>query len=532
MTQSHASAISAGYRLPNSSLLLFGVLFATGALLSFGFGTAIVYMIGVWNSAEFSHGYLIPFIAAFLVWQRVPALRAASFKGSWAGFLLLVAALGLDVIGRLSALFVLQHLALILAIAGLVLAMGGCQVLYILRMPLGILLFMVPLPNIFLNPMSSQLQLISSSIGVAIMRLFGVVVLQEGNVIDLGSYRLEVAEACSGLRYLFPLMTLGFLTACFYRAELWKRVTIFLSSIPITILMNSLRIASIGLMVDRWGTGMAEGAIHEVQGWMMFMLSTAVLLLEVGLLSRIGGNRQPWKSAFDLGTELPKPTRNPGAERRAVLNAPAWAAEALLAIFAVLAVGLPGGRAVVPARASLDAFPLQVAQWTGRRETMDQIYLDALKLDDYLLADYTGVNGGEVNFYVAWYNTQSAGEATHSPRACLPGGGWQILDSRRAQLPGISLGGAPLAVNRVLMQQGDQRDLVYYWFMQRGRIVTSEYMVKWYLMVDALTKHRTDGALVRLIVPLSSESSPDAGDHQLQAFVRAISPRLDSFIPG
>jgi exosortase D (VPLPA-CTERM-specific) len=506
------------------------VIGAAAALLYLAFGDAIAYMVSQWNVAEFSHGYLIPCIAAFLVWQRLPLLSRLDFKGSWAGVGVLLVALGLNVVGRLSALYLIQHIALLIAVAGLVLSFGGWQAVRVLRTPLCILIFMVPIPNIFLNPLSSQLQLVSSSIGVWLIRLLGVAALQNGNVIDLGNYQLEVAEACSGLRYLFPLMTLAFLVACFYRANIWKRAIIFLSSIPITVLMNSLRIATIGIMVDRWGVGMAEGMLHEVQGWMMFMLSAGVLLLELILLNRIGRDRRPWREAFSIGTEQPQSVSMLPPRRS--MRPSAWAAAAALATFSIVAIAMPNTRLDVPARESFASFPLQLGSWNGRREDMERIYLDALKLDDYLLADYTAANGSDVNLYVAWYNSQEAGGATHSPRACLPGGGWRIVDLRQVPVDGVSVASVPLTVNRALIEYGDQRELVYYWFMQRGRVVTSEYLVKWYLLVDALLRHRTDGALVRLIVPLPEAASPRDAEERLQGFAATVVPRLASFVPG
>ena len=127
---------------------------------------------------------------------------------------------------------------------------------------------MIPLPEFVLANLSTRLQLLSSQLGVAFIRLFDISVFVEGNVIDLGGYKLQVAEACSGLRYLFPLMTLGFLMACFYKGARWKRVVLFLSSIPITVLMNSIRIGIIGVTVERWGIRMAEGFLHDFRaGW-------------------------------------------------------------------------------------------------------------------------------------------------------------------------------------------------------------------------------------------------------------------------
>ena len=515
------------YRFPVWAL---GLLAGLALLLSLSFAKALVFMWGQWSLDEFSHGYLIPFIAIFLVWQRRDALQRTPFKGSWAGLAVVVLGIGLDIAGRLTALFVIQHIALLVVLAGLVLALAGAQAFRILAAPVGVLVFMIPLPNILLNTLSSELQLISSSLGVWLMRLLGITVFLEGNVIDLGSYKLEVAEACSGLRYLLPLMTLAFLMACFYRAPWWKRIVLFLASIPITLLMNSLRIAAIGLMVDRFGPSMAEGLLHQVQGWMVFMLSIGVLLLVVRILSRIGGDRRAWRELFSL--ELPASTPAQAPRTARVLPAPLLCAGALIVAFSVAAFLMPSASGHVPARDSFASFPLQFGSWSGRREAMEPVYLDALKLDDYLMANYLGTDQRPVNFYVAWYDNQVAGNATHSPKGCLPGGGWRIEDFRETALKPIQIDGRPLRVNRALISYGDQHQLVYYWFQQRGRIVTSEYLVKWYLLVDAVTRHRTDGALVRLIVPISSTTSEADADRELQGFIAAIAPRLDRFVPG
>jgi exosortase len=196
--------------------------------------------------------------------------------------------------------------AYIVTLYGLVLSFTGTRAFRVLAVPMLILAFMIPLPQFVLYNLSAKLQLLSSGLGVWFMRLFGISVFVEGNVIDLGGYKLQVAEACDGLRYLFPLMTLGFLMAYFYKGALWKRAVLFLSSVPITLVMNSWRIGTIGLMVEHWGIGMAEGFLHEFQGWMVFMLSAALLFGEMALLNRVGREAGTWRQLF--GVEFPAPT--------------------------------------------------------------------------------------------------------------------------------------------------------------------------------------------------------------------------------
>lgn len=526
-----AGADAVGARHSGYSPWRLAALGIIGAAVLMTFGDAITFMVGQWDMEEFSHGYLIPFISAYLVWQRRQALRSCAVQASWTGLTVVLAGALLEIAGKLSALWTLQHVALLVVIVGLVLALWGWQVLRVLAVPLGVLWFMIPLPNILLNTLSAHLQLISSSVGAWLIRAAGVSVYLEGNIIDLGTYKLEVAQACSGLRYLLPLMTLAFLVACLYRAELWKRVIIFLSSIPITLIMNSLRVASIGVMVDRWGPGMAEGFLHAAQGWTMFMLSVGVLVLELMLFTRLDSSGRSLRDLLDPHIEA-RAVQSTARASSASRSGP-FVASGLLVLGLLLAcLALPKTAEATPKRDAFISFPLQIGDWSGKRAAMDQDALEVLKLDDYLLADYRSGDSRLINLYVAWYDSQRAGASTHSPKACLPGAGWVIQDFREVSIDRVHLGSQTLRVNRALMENHDQRELVYYWFQQRGRVVTNELLVKWYLLLDAVTRHRTDGALVRVIIPVSGAASIAEADQQLQEFLAAIAPRLDRFVPG
>jgi exosortase D (VPLPA-CTERM-specific) len=479
---------------------------------------------------EYSHGIIIPFVAAFLVWQRRDQIERMPFTGSWAGLLLALFGAAVGAVGKMSALFTIEQYAAFITLYGLVLALTGWKVFRLLWVPLLVLIFMVPLPEFLYQNFSAQLQLWSSQVGVWFMRLFGVSVYLEGNVIDLGVYKLQVAEACDGLRYLFPLMTIGFLIAYFFKTALWKRALLFLSSIPITILMNSFRVGTIGVMVEHWGVRMAEGFLHEFQGWMVFMASGALMVLEMMLLARIGAERRPWRELF--GLEFPAPTpKDPPALARPV-PASLYASAAVLILAAAGSLSLPERAESIPQRTAFAEFPNTVGGWTGKREAFETIYLDQLMLDDYYLANYSRDSEPPINFYIAWYDSQRAGRSAHSPRSCLPGGGWQIKSLTQRGLPGVRAGREALRVNRVLIQLGMQRQLVYYWFQQRGRVITNEYVAKWYLFWDALTRNRTDGALVRLVVALPPGGTATAADRQLAEFAAAAATTLAPYIPN
>jgi exosortase D (VPLPA-CTERM-specific) len=307
-------------------------------------------------------------------------------------------------------------------------------------------------------------------------------------------------------------------------------VAVFLSSIPVTIFMNSLRIGSIGVMVEHYGIGAAEGFVHEFQGWMVFMLSVLLLIGEMMLLNRVGHEAGSWRELF--GIVLPEPTPPGVLFRKRPVPRAFVAAAAVLVAFVLGALALPRPAEVTPLRDSLVDFPLQFGKWAGRRGALEGIYIDQLKLDDYFLGDFTDGDRGQANLYIAYYNSQRKGEAVHSPRSCLPGGGWELRDFDQRDIPSVTINGQRLRVNRTLIELGNQRQLVYYFFLQRGRIITNEFVVKWFLFWDAVTRHRTDGALVRLITPLPLGSSEAAGDRELTEFATRIAPILPAYIPN
>ncbi len=507
------------------------VVISSAFLLGFVYFDGLSYMAKIWErQEEYSYGYLIPFISLFFIWQKKRELEALAFSGSWTGLLILAVGLVFFVLGELSTLYVVIQYSFLISLVGLALAWIGCRGLKIVWVPLLFLIFMIPLPNFLYQGLSAHLQLISSEIGVAVIRLFGISVYLEGNVIDLGTYKLQVVEACSGLRYLFPLMALGFMMAYIFHAPFWKRAVLFLSTIPITVLMNSFRIGVIGVMVEYWGQAMAEGFLHDFEGWVVFMSCLGILLVEIVILSRIGPNSEPLREAF--GFYLPESTPKSAEVRHRQMPKSLLASVVLLLSTALLAQSLNNREQVVPQRTEFAAFPLIIGEWKGRSDKLESIYLDILKLDDYLMTDYVSPTGEVVNFYVAYYASQTKGESAHSPRSCLPGGGWEIASLQQKKLDGVTTAnGTPIRVNRAVIKQGENTQLVYYWFQGRGRVITNEYMVKWYIFWDALTKNRTDGALVRLTTMVAPDEDVSAVDHRMVGFVRQVSGILSQYVP-
>lgn len=494
------------------------------------FHDGLAFMVRAWEGQEeYSYGYLIPFVCLFLIWQKKEILQRLPFPGSWAGVGLTFAGILLFILGRLGDVYTIIQYSFVVVLSGLMLAFVGWPGFKVIRIPLLILVFMIPLPGFLNQTLSNELQLISSQMGVTVIRLFGISVFLEGNVVDLGTYKLQVAEACSGLRYLFPLMTFGFIAAYFFKAPWWKRALLFASTVPITILMNSFRIGVIGVTVDRWGPSMAEGFLHDFEGWVVFMVCTGVLMGEMWLLERIGSKPRSMREAFGLNFPAPLP----GQARIQYRSIPRPFYLAAVSVLVVLAVSyvLPERKEVIPSRQDFSAFPMMLGSWRGEKQRLGEDIIDALNFDDYLMADYVDSRGGFVNLYVGYYETQQADKVPHSPRACIPGNGWQISAIGDHTLQGVEIAGRALRVNRAIIEKGDQKQLVYYWFQQRGRFITDEYMVKWYLFWDALTRNRSDGSLVRLITPLAKGEDLKEGDRRLADYARLMVPELQPYLP-
>jgi len=499
-------------------------------LTIFIFFDGLESMVRHWlDKEEYSHGILIPFVALYLFYQKKNELVNIGLIGSWAGLILVFAGCVFFIIGELSTLYTIVQYAFLITLAGLILSFVGRGGFKKIWAPILILLFMIPLPNFIYFNLSSELQLISSQLGVMVIRLFGISVFLEGNVIDLGNYKLQVVEACSGLRYLFPLMSFAFICAYMFKGRFWMRAVVFLSSIPITVIMNSFRIGVIGVLVEHFGIGAAEGFLHDFEGWIIFIACTGILLAEIWVLNRIFGKGDSFLDVFAL--DYPRLNPEEGAAKAIKLPKPFLASIGLLFVVAVSSSFLTDREEIYPARAELIDFPVDIAKWKGNRSKIKDLELEVLKLTDYVITNYSDGEHDSINYYVAYYASQRKGASVHSPRACIPGGGWRITDFAQRNLANIKIGNTPLVVNRLVIQLGDTKQLVYYWFLQRGRVITNEYMAKWYLFWDALTRNRTDGALIRLTTFVKPGTDVSEADRELTEFAKAISPELTKYIP-
>ena len=278
--ESGASKIRPSRRVTLSSL---GILIVLGILV---YAPILGNMVSQWSKDhDYSHGFLIAPLALWFAWERVPKLRRVEFSGSWLGVIPLAMGTLTLLIGRLGIEVTNMRISFVFFVIGLVLLLLGRQAFRILAVPQGSLFLMVPLPRSVVNMVVFPLQLYATDFAVNVLYLLRVPALREGNIIHLANTQLFVAEACSGLRSLTALITLGVIFAYFFRKSTVERIIIVLSAIPIAILVNAFRVALTGVLTYHLGEEAASGWIHQTEGLFTFGIAFLLLLLEAWLLS-------------------------------------------------------------------------------------------------------------------------------------------------------------------------------------------------------------------------------------------------------
>ena len=250
-----------------------------GLLLWLYFPTLSHLVAQWWSDPNFSHGFFVPLFSAFVIWQERSRLTRLSLRPSWWGLLFVVFGLCVLVVGQMGAELFLSRVSMLIVLAGLIVLFLGLSFFRALLFPWAFLFLMIPIPTIVFNLVTFPLQLLAAKVASTILPWMGVPVLREGNVIVLAAERLEVAEACSGIRSLMSLATLAVIYGYLMERKIALRVVLALASIPIAVAANSLRIVGTGLLVQYWDPEKAEGFFHEFQGWLVFIVSLIMLYL-------------------------------------------------------------------------------------------------------------------------------------------------------------------------------------------------------------------------------------------------------------
>jgi len=373
---------------------------------------------------------------------------------------------------------------------------------------------MIPLPSLIVQQLTFKLQLISSQLAAVFLWGLGIPLLIKGNVIDLGVRQLQVVDACSGLRYILSLFSLGTIYCYFYQRRLWKIAILLVSLIPASLIANSLRIALMGIFPS-----LQEGFLHAFSGWLIFIFCFAFLAMLNWVLNKL------WPLALLTAQNAAKTKIKEDQTKVNKSYTPyLLAALSLVLVFGHIAKKVSQAQPV-PLLQSFDKFPLQIGTWQGHRSYLDPAMVKVVGTDDYFEATYRDNAKRPISLWIGYFQSQNEKleSRIHSPLICLPGAGWKIIESKIVEIAP----GKP--VRALLMEQGERRQLVYYWYFQRGRWMASEYPTKLYMGLDGLLKHRNDGAIVRLIAP--EDIDGQSGRQRIVSFANLLSPILNQFIP-
>jgi len=526
----HTGRSSAIFSSVNPAGLFWFALLIAGSVPIFWIG--FVSLAQAWSTAEYSHGPLIPLISLYLFLRELrrmpPPKPVVHDRGP--GLAVIAFALLVALAGNLTRIPDIVTYAFIIWVGGVVLTVFGWERGKLHQLGVVHLVFMLPLPHFIYLKFTIFLQTVSSEIGVWFVALMGVPVFLDGNVIDLGVYKLQVAEACSGLRYLFPILSFSYLFAILYRGPFWHKAVLLLAAAPLTVLMNSFRIGMIGVLVNSFGIEHAEGFLHFFEGWIIFGACVAILFLMAVALQRLTPEPKPLAEAIDLDTRGFAPIAG-----RILSIRPSRALTIAALVTLAISAGWHARGVGEPAPLDRDPFslyPRQLGEWSGVFSTLDPDVEEVLGATDYLDATFASQTArAPVNLFMAFYEKQTEGSGIHSPEVCLPVGGWEIYSFETVPVDMTGTGYGTFQVNRAVIQKGLSEQLVYYWFEQRGKRLTNDFRAKLSVVYDSVTMDRTDGALVRYITPISRSEPEGAADARLQSFMRESLPKLPRFVP-
>jgi exosortase D (VPLPA-CTERM-specific) len=513
------------------------------AALLFLYAPALKLLVQTWwTDDNYSHGLLIPFLIGFLVWFEKDELGKPEKRPAFlAGGAICLAAMFFLLVGILGAELFTQRFSLLLMLAGITIYFFGWQILKKLVVPFALLALAIPIPTILFNKIAFPLQLLATDLAVWGIRLFGIPAAKFGNVIELlprgasQSIWLEVVEACSGIRSLMTLVTLALVYAYFTSRrrnfaslksfDLWRAAILMFAALPIAVLTNGARLTATGILAYYYGSETAQGFLHGASGWIVYVAALLVLLLIGKILDLIASR---WKFEIEKSGSAGYKSSSP------------------LLLFSVfqfwllLLVLLAGGALIHwreaageirPERKLLKDFPAKIGDWrqNGADQRFETEVETVLGSNDYLMRDYfVPASGKGANLYIGYYETQRTGATYHSPRNCLPGSGWTMTESQPVE---ISLpDGQKFVANNYLIENNQSKALMIYWYQGRGRFAANEYKDKFFTVLDSISRRRSDGAMVRVVISID-KSEQDALE-TAKNLASGAAANLHEFVPN
>jgi len=483
-------------------------------------------MVNTWlNNDDYSYGFLIPLLSLYLIWDMRSRLKGVKIRSSWAVLPLLILLVLLSIYGILGSSGNISMPAIPLLIIGFTAFCFGIDITSRLILPLGFLVFMVPIPPVLERTIGMYLKSISSKLGGAIIQLSNISVHVSGNVIDLGVTQLQVVDACSGLRYLFPLLALGIVYAYFFERIWWKRIFCVVATIPIAVLTNAFRIGITGILAEKIDPGIAEGFFHGFSGWVMFMVAFCVLFI-IGRILRFFPPK--YLGLRETNASPQEPTQYDSG-----ISKTTGAFVTSIALLLIVG-GLSLSTKALPAitlRGGIEAFPLSFDQWNGQSSFIAPDIIDASGAEEAFSADYRKNDGDNVALYIGYRGTAFLANENffHSPTVCLPASGWKEESITTHTIENVPVWGT-LKVTQMVLDNLGSRIVVYFWFQTKNTTSHDKNINRFDLAMHAIKRDNTYDLFMRTITTLNPNEDIAAGKKRMDAFVRDMMPALFEFI--
>ncbi len=502
--------------------------FFLSVLFTAAYWIPLAATVKTWETnADYSYGFLIPIVSIYLLWDLRERLKGLVLKCSWSFFPFLLFFVLLSIYGILGSS---GHIARPTIPVLIILITGFCfgyPIVKTMSLPLGFLIFMVPLPTLLDRTIGVFLKSVSSHLGGMLIEMWGISVHVSGNIIDLGVTKLQVVDACSGLRFVFPLLALGIVYAHFFERVLWKKIICVLATIPIAIVTNGIRIGLTGILTEYYGPKVAEGFFHDFSGWAIFMVAFAFLFF-FGRILRFFPAGHP-TVPMDTGTNEGVPRIYPTNINRDVKVAVGISGSLLLVVLfltlntqAMPRMGLKGGIA---------GFPLRFDRWNGKAEIVSPEIITESGAEEAFSATYGDGVAGDVSLYIGYRGSAFLENENffHSPTVCLPASGWELLQQSKYTIKGVPHFG-DLTVTRMVMEAMGTKMLVYFWFQTKDMATYDKNINRFHLALHAIRKDNTHDLFIRTIVGVRSDEDLLNTEDRLNRFVNEMMPVLLEYV--
>jgi exosortase D (VPLPA-CTERM-specific) len=485
----------------------------------------VLQWVGPHHDKNFEHGIFVPFFVLFVLWQDRKRLQAILSAPSWSGLPPVYLSLPILVLGVWGADIFLPRVSLLILLAGLVIVFQGWTFFRAVLFPWAFLILGIPPPTLIISRITFPLQMLAARLATDLLEMV-IVVHREGNVIWTVNGPIDVVDACSGIRSLLTLVTLAIIYGYLMESRKWVRVVLACAAVPIAVAANSFRVFVTGLLVQFGYNDLAEGLPHALMGLLIYVVSLCMLFAVHRAISLI------WvpKNSTVAADNTAHPEERSAAKTSMKSGSLRFGLVAVPMLATAICLQLKSSTEIIPPRQPLSSLPSQIDGWTGTDTVLDEDTLDILGHPEYVMRDYVNASHSQlINLYVVYFPSQKAGDTIHSPEHCLPGAGW--IPTSREVIQLARPDGSSIPVNRYVVSQALDRQLVLYWFQAHGRVVASEWAAKYYLIADSIHMHRSDGGMVRLMTPMLDGETPDAAQARVMKLGSQFLPLLDNYIP-